>query len=269
MLESGWVAACAIDIPGSYIIARMIFGRHPAVPFLLLLAIAADAIGLTCVAVVQPVSDAHPAIGIGLMAIAIGVAAGFRHGGVKNFWWYLLGPGVVSWFALFLGGVHPALALVPIVPFFPHGRRDAGLFVEPAPQAHDTLTLFERWWRLPVEAVLLLFGLVNAGVPLHGLEAGMWAIPVAALGRPIGIIAAAGLALAGGLHLPHSVGWRELVVIACTASIGLIFALFFAGAVMPPGPILLEMKSGALITIFGALLAFAAARLLGVGRFAR
>ncbi|HEY2150301.1 MAG TPA: Na+/H+ antiporter NhaA [Vicinamibacterales bacterium] len=269
MLESGWVAACAIDIPGSYIIARIIFGRHPAVPFLLLLAIAADAIGLTCVAVLQPVTDAHPAIGIGLMVIAIGVAAGFRHGGVKNFWWYLLGPGVVSWFALFLGGVHPALALVPIVPFFPHGRRDAGLFVEPAPQAHDTLTLFERWWRLPVEGVLLLFGLVNAGVPLHGLEAGMWAIPVAALGRPIGIVAAAGLALAGGLHLPHSVGWRELVVIACTASIGLIFALFFAGAVMPPGPVLLEMKSGALVTIFGAVLAFAAARVLGVGRFAR
>jgi NhaA family Na+:H+ antiporter len=269
MLESGWVAACAIDIPGSYVIARMIFGRHPAVPFLLLLAIAADAIGLTCVALLQPVADTHPAIGIGLMTIAIGVAAAFRHGGVKNFWWYLLGPGVASWLALFLGGVHPALALVPIVPFFPHARHNAGLFEEPAPQAHDTLTRFERWWRLPVEAVLLLFGLVNAGVPLHGLEAGMWAIPIAALGRPIGIVAAAGLALAAGLHLPHRVGWRELVVVGCTASIGLIFALFFAGAVMPPGPVLLEMKSGALITIFGAALAFAAARLLGVGRFAR
>ena len=39
MLATGWAAACAIDIPGSYIIARLIFGRHPAVPFLLLLAI--------------------------------------------------------------------------------------------------------------------------------------------------------------------------------------------------------------------------------------
>ena len=182
MLEGGWVAACAIDIPGSYIIARLIFGRHPAVPFLLLLAISADAIGLACVAVLQPVGDAHPAIGLGLMAVAIGAAAALRHRGVKNFWLYLLGPGTLSWWALFLGGVHPALALVPIVPFFPHGRRDRGLLVEPAPQAHDTLTLFERWWRLPVEGVLLLFGLVNAGVPLHGLEAGMWAIPIAALG---------------------------------------------------------------------------------------
>jgi NhaA family Na+:H+ antiporter len=269
MLESGWVAASAIDIPGSYIIARLIFGRHPAVPFLLLLAISADAIGLACVAVVHPVGDALPAIGLGLMTVAVGAAAALRHRGVKNFWLYLLGPGTVSWWALFLGGVHPALALVPIVPFFPHGLRDRGLLVEPAPQAHDTLTLFERWWRLPVEGVLLLFGLVNAGVPLHGLEVGLFALPIAALGRPIGIVAAAGVAIAAGLHLPLRVGWRELLVVGCAATIGLVFALFFATAVMPMGPLLLQMKMGALVTIAGGGLAFAVARLLRVGRFAR
>jgi NhaA family Na+:H+ antiporter len=165
--------------------------------------------------------------------------------------------------------VHPALALVPIVPFFPHGKRDLGLMVEPAPRAHDTLTLFERWWRLPVETVLLLFGLVNAGVPLHGLEEGLWAIPVAAIGRPIGIVAAAGVAIAAGLHLPLRVGWREVVVVGCTASIGLVFALFFATAVMPLGPLLLQLKTGALLTVAGSALAFAVARVLKVGRFAR
>ena len=269
MLEGGWLAACAIDIPGTYIIARLIFGRHPAVPFLLLLAISADAIGLAGVAVVHPVGDAQPAIGFGLMAVAVGSAAALRHRGIKNFWLYLVGPGTLSWWALFVGGVHPALALVPIVPFFPHGLRDRGLLVEPAPRAHDTLTLFERWWRLPVEGVLFLFGLVNAGVPFHGLEAGMWAIPIGAIGRPFGIVAAAGVAIAAGLHLPHRVGWREVVVVACTATIGLVFALFFATAVMPPGPILLEMKMGALLTIAGGGLAFVVARLLRVGRFAQ
>ena len=141
--------------------------------------------------------------------------------------------------------------------------------IEPAPRAHDTLTLFERWWQLPVEGVLFLFGLVNAGVPLHGLEEGMWAIPLAALGRPIGIVVATGVAIAAGLHLPLRVGWRELVVIGCTATIGLVFALFFATAVMPLGALLLELKMGALVTIAGGGLAFAAARLLRVGRFAR
>ena len=267
MLMTGWVASCAIDIPGSYIIARLIFGRHPAVPFLLVLAIAADAIGLAAVAVVHPVGDAHPAIGLGLMAVAIGAAAAFRRRGVKNFWLYLVGPGTLSWLALLVGGVHPALALVPIVPFFPHGARDPGLLVDSPPQAHDTLTLFERWWRLPVEGALLLFGLVNAGVPFHGLEEGMWAIPLAALARPIGIVAAAGVAIGLGLHLPRRFDWRDLVVVACTASIGLVFALFVATAVMPPGPVLLEMKMGALVTVAGGGLAFAMARLLRVGRF--
>ena len=70
MLVGGWVASSAIDIPASYVVARLIFGRHPAVPFLLLLAISADAIGLAFVAVVQPAGDAHPIIGLGLMAIA-------------------------------------------------------------------------------------------------------------------------------------------------------------------------------------------------------
>ena len=269
ILIRGWAAACAIDIPGSYIVARLIFGRHPAVPFLLLLAIASDVIGLACVALFQPIGEIHPVVGLGLMVMAVGLAAALRRGSAQSFWWYLLGPGTLSWWALFLGGVHPALALVPIVPFLPRGKRGRGLLVEPTPQAHDTSTLFERWWRLPVEGVLLLFGLVNAGVPLHGLDAGMWAIPVAALGRPIGIVAAAGVAIAAGLHLPARVGWRELLVVACTASIGLVFALFFATAVMPPGPVLLEMKMGALVTIAGGGLAFAVARLVRVGQFAR
>ena len=212
MLAGGWVAACAIDIPGSYVIARLIFGRHPAVPFLLLLAISADAIGLACVAVVQPVGDAHPIIGLGLMA------AGHRRGGrpcarrgVKSFWLYLLGPGTLSWLALFLGGVHPALALVPIVPFFPHGRRDRGLLVEPAPEAHDTLTLFERWWRFPVEGRAAAVRARQCRRPAprpRGRACGRSQSPRSA--RPIGIVAAAGAAIAAGLHLPRRVGWREL-----------------------------------------------------------
>ena len=269
MLKSGWVAACAIDIPGTYVVARLIFGRHPAVPFLLLLAISADAIGLAAVAVLNPVGDAHILVGLVLMAAAVGGAFALRRARVKSFWLYLLGPGVVSWWALFLGGVHPALALVPIVPFFPHGQRDRGLMIEPLPQAHDTLTQFERWWELPVEGVLLLFGLANAGVPIHGLEEGMWAIPLASLARPFGIAAAAGVAIAVGLHLPLRVGWRELVVIGCAATIGLVFTLFFATAVMPLGVLLLQLKMGALVTIAGSGLAFVVAWMLGVGRFAR
>ena len=46
-LARGWAIPCATDIAFSYLVARLIFGaKHPAIPFLLLLAIADDALGL-------------------------------------------------------------------------------------------------------------------------------------------------------------------------------------------------------------------------------
>lgn len=271
MLAPAWVVTCAVDIAGCYIAGRLIFGRHAAVSFLLLLAIGIDAIGLTALAVWHPISDVHLGPGAGLMVLAIGAAVALRRTGVKNFWWYLLGPGVLSWFALYLGGLHPALALMPIVPFMPHASQDKGLFVDAVPQMHDTLTSFERWWQPPVQVILLLFGLVNAGVQLHGLEVGIWAVPVAMLiGRPIGVISAARLAVAAGLHLPPHLRWSDVAVIGCLSSIGLVMALFFTGAAMPgTGALPNELKTGALLTAAGALVAFGAARLLHVGRFSR
>ena len=51
----GWAVPCATDIAFSYLIARMIFGAgHPAIAFLLLLAIADDAAGLMLLAVLYP-----------------------------------------------------------------------------------------------------------------------------------------------------------------------------------------------------------------------
>jgi NhaA family Na+:H+ antiporter len=54
-LARGWAIPCATDIAFSYLVARMIFGKnHPAIPFLLLLAIADDAAGLIILAVAYP-----------------------------------------------------------------------------------------------------------------------------------------------------------------------------------------------------------------------
>ena len=115
---------------------------------------------------------------------------------------------------------------------------------------------------------MFLFGLTNAGVPLHGLEPGIWALPAATLiGRPIGILAGSELAAAAGLLRIARVGWRELLVVGCTTSIGLTTALFFSTAVLPTGPLLLQMETGALMTAAGVAVAFVAARLLRVGRY--
>ena len=51
------------------------------------------------------------------------------------------------------------------------------------------------------------------------------------------------------------------------AGIGFTVALSFATAAFPPGPLLDEAKIGALFSVAGAGLAFAAAAILRVGRF--
>src|SRR5687768_5740577 len=54
-LERGWAIPTATDIAFSYLAARLIFGaKHPAIPFLLLLAIADDALGLLIIAAFYP-----------------------------------------------------------------------------------------------------------------------------------------------------------------------------------------------------------------------
>ena len=88
-------------------------------------------------------------------------------------------------------------------------------------------------------------------------------------GRTLGVLAAVALAGAAGLTLPPAIRWRDMVVVALAASCGLTFALFMATAVYPPGPVLTELKLGALLSVAGIPLAFAAARLLHAGRFRR
>jgi Na+:H+ antiporter, NhaA family len=268
-LALGWPVTFATDLAFSYFVARFIFYRHPAIPFLLLLGISANALGFVMLALFYPTRDLHLAGGAVLMAAALGLAAAWRRARVKSFWPYILGSGVLSWCALFWGGLHPALALVPIVPFLPHAARDPGLFVDARPGARDALSRFETWSRYPAQAALFFFGLVNAGVPLRALEPGTVGVAVATVtGRPLGILAAAGIALAAGLHLPRGIGWRELIVVGFAAAIGFGVGLFFSAAVFPPSQLLSETQMGVLLSLAGAPLAIAAARLLGVGRFA-
>ena len=98
--------------------------------------------------------------------------------------------GVLSWLGFYRGGLHPALALVPIIPFLPHAARDPGLFVE-APNAHDTLNEFEHRFKRPVDVMLFFFGLVNAGVVVGNFGAGTWFVLLSIIiGKPAGILAA-------------------------------------------------------------------------------
>jgi Na+:H+ antiporter, NhaA family len=266
VLPQAWPIACAIDIAGAYYVLKMILPRGGALPFLLLLAIATDAFGLVVVGVSYPVAQTHTG-GTILMLAALGLAMIMRRRKVRSFWPYLAICGTLSWLAFYREGIHPALALVPIVPFLPHERRSIDLFEDPPDD--DPTHHFEHEWNYVVQAVLFLFALVNAGVVLKGYGPSTWAILGAALiGRPLGIFVGLGVALYLGLHLPAKVGWRELLVIALATTSGFTFTLFFATGIISIGPALAEVKLGALATtVVGTLLVFAAAWLLRVGRF--
>jgi NhaA family Na+:H+ antiporter len=268
VLRRGWAIPCATDIAFSLLTARWIFRRHPAIPFLLLLAIADDALGLVVLALFYPVRELHIVIAVVLMAIALGVSFVFRRRRKRMFWPYVIIGGTISWAALFWGGLHPALALVPIVPFLPHGARDPGLFVPAPATARDALSEFEHWFKVPVQAVLFLFGLVNAGVQMGAAGAGTWAVLLALVaGKPLGVGVAVAVAVGAGLRLPQHLGWRDVAVVGCAAGIGFTVALFFATAAFPTGPLLAQTKLGALLSLSSAVVAFVAAWVLRVGRF--
>ena len=271
LLMAGWPIVCGIDGALAYVVADWLLGRSAARPFVLLMLIVSNAIGLVAIGVHQQSISVHPA---GPLLIALGLIVCAARARVKtgngSIWVLVAIGGAMLWLGFWWSGLHPALSLVPMVPFLPRSPRKLNLFSDVPHGPHDSPQHVEHALRFPVRIVLLLFALVNAGTPVHGLERGTWAVPVGALaGRPLGTLIAVVASVGLGLRLPHRLGWRELVVIALTVSCSFTFGLFFATAVFPMGPVLIEAKVGALSTIAGALVAISAAWLLGVGRFER
>src|SRR5262245_31383373 len=265
-LLPGWAIPCATDIAFSYLAARFIFPRgHPALPFLLLLAIADDAMGLVLLALFFPPADVSLVRFSALMILALVACAWLRSRPTVSFWPYLTLGGGLSWAALFLGGLHPALAMVPVLPFMPHERRDLGPFDPRESDLPDTMNRFEHAWKVPVQFVLMFFGLVNAGVMLSSLGTGSWIVFLSLLlGKPIGIVGTTIIAVRMGLHAPGGMSYRDLTVMAITAAVGFTVSLFFATAAFPPGPLLDEAKMGALMSFLAAPIAIVLGRKLGL-----
>jgi len=260
ILADGWRIACGVDVFVCVALARLIFRQRSPITVVVMFAVISDVIALVFVSH-RPVAAGADATGIVFVLLAVGVSMVFRQLRARNIWVYLVAAGPMSWWGCYRAGLHPALALLPLVPFFPAGPRaldDLG----DRRHDHARVTHFESAFAYPLQLIAFLFGLTNAGVLLRGADTGTWAVMAACLvGRPLGILLAAGL-------LPKlALRWSELVVIALIGSVGLVFALFLSTSVFPDGPLLAETKLGAIATVIGIFPALAAARLLSVGRF--
>jgi NhaA family Na+:H+ antiporter len=266
VLAQAWPVAAAVDVAAGYYVLRLIYRRgSPVFPFLLLSGIAVNAVGLIVLAIWPAFTPDH-VTGAILVLAALVLAGGLRAAGLRRSWPFLVFAGSVSWWGFHLAGVHPALALVPIVPLLPPSRR----VLEPfGGQGATTPTDEETSWVTLVQVVLFFFGLVNGGAMLRGYDTGTYAVLLGAIvGRPAGMIAAVALGRLSGLRLPAPIGWRDVVVLALAASSGFTFALFAAATLLPVGGVLTQVRFGALATAAGAVVAYGAARHLRVGRFA-
>jgi NhaA family Na+:H+ antiporter len=190
-----------------------------------------------------------------------------RRSGVSNFWWYLAGPGALSWLGFALSGIHPALGLLPIIPTMPHAR-----VPEKAPHWEvsrrlDTLDRFEAFWKRPAEGILGLFGFLNAGIALGATSSSTWFILIALLaGKPLGIcLTGFSCTSVLRLQLPDGIRFRELFVIGCAAGIGFTVALFVASVAFPEGAVQDAAKMGALASFSAAGTTLLAAKVLRVG----
>ena len=279
-VRNGWGIPTATDIALAWLVARLIFGnRHPAVNFLLLLAVADDAIGLIIIAVFYGNPDL-PAAPIYLLYYTVPgmvIAYVLRRKNVQAWLPYILFGGTLSWFGFISAHLHPALALVPIVPFLPGPTRDTGLFEaeDETDQEHaaghhhhdhSPLHNFEHNLKLPVDLGLFFFAFANAGVQFASVNAVTWIILASLIvGKVIGISFFSGLGAKVGFPLPEGMGMKHLVVAATVAGLGLTVALFVAGQAFPDSsPYNGPAKMGAVLSAFAALVAIVLAKVLGI-----
>lgn len=280
-VANGWAVPTATDIAFSYLVGRIIFGKgHPAVKFLLLVAIADDAAGLLILAIFYPTGDLAPQWLLLSIAAVGSVYVIFnwlplwldRHKSHRpaatfarktlSFWPYLL-AGIVSYFAFQESGIHPALSLVPVVVAIPHADRDFGLFSDNEKYRTDLLNDIEHRLGAPVEIILFFFGLANAGVLLSAIGLPTFFVLAGlVVGKPVGILLFGWLAAYPlKFGMPQGMTTADILIVGFIAAIGFTVSLFVASVAFEVGPIQDAAKMGALFSLASAAIA------LGVARF--
>lgn len=283
-VANGWAIPTATDIAFSYLVGRIVFGAgHPAVRFLLLLAIADDAAGLIILAIFYPSGDLAPVWLLASLGAAVGVFVLFNWLPRKmdagkpnrpNSTWirknlhfvpYAIAA-CISWYGFMRSGLHPALGLLPIVPTLPHADRAFGFFSDAEKHLHDLLNVVEHALKHPVEVILFFFGLLNAGVEFSSMGDATWLVLAGLLiGKPVGILLFGWFAAVPlKLGIPQGMRIIDLVVIGFVAAIGFTVSLFVATVAFPAGEVQDAAKMGALFSFAAAIVSIIAGKLCRV-----
>ncbi len=283
IVANGWAIPTATDIALAWLVARLVFGNgHPAVNFLLLLAVADDGIGLAIIAVFYPDPEL-PVMPAWLLLTVGGMAAAFAMRRLELTSWlpYIVIGGALSWVGLLKASIEPALALVVIVPFLPAANGERGPIshalrpgtgadaVVPAghhPGGHEApLERFEHQLKLFVDFGLFFFAFANAGVAFGTInQVTLMVLLSLIFGKTGGVFLFSWAGAKLGFPLPTGMGMRHLAVAGLVAGLGLTVALFLAGKAFTGPPFQDPAKMGAVLSGGVALLALAAGALLRV-----
>ncbi len=264
----GWGIVTATDIAIAWLGARLIFGkRHPAVKYLLLLAVADDAVGLVIIGVFYP----EAAVEFGYLSLCgLGMLASFvlREMHTEHYGFYLLFGGVPCWLGLYLAHVEPALALVLVIPFLPSIHRKKRMAADGViPLADSDFALEKCYCHLkPIaDYGLFFFGLVSAGVLFSDFGFVTLLVVISLLvGKIIGIY---GFGMIGdklGFCLPQGMDPRDLCIVSCLAGVGLTVSLFICDVAFTESAVVGAAKMGSLLSIIALPLAMVFARLTGI-----
>ncbi len=286
---SGWGIPMATDIAFALGVLALLGERAPTAlkVFLTALAIVDDIVAVLVIALFYTSEISCGALGVGAAFLAALVAANLI--GVGRTLVYAV-LGVWLWLAFLLSGIHATIAgvlLAITVPassfinpgaFLERGRYILDRFEKAGEKGANVLTNEERQAALHalnhatyklepplhelehtlhpwvVFAIMPVFALANAGVPLGGGFAETLTNPVAlgiffglVIGKQLGVTLFAWLAVKSGFsELPQGLGWRHIYGAGWLAGIGFTMSLFITDLAFSGGSLVGAAKLGIL-----------------------
>lgn len=244
--SNGWAIGTATDIAVALLFAKFIFPKkHAAFSFLLFLAIIDDFAGLGIIAVFYPNPDKPVQFEFLLLVLtAMLLSYAIQKLKVKSYWWFVF-PTLISWVGMLKTGLHPALALVWIVPFM------RAVDVAKAP-----IDKLEHDLKPIVDFGLFFFGLTNAGVPFSSVSVLTLIIFLSLfIGKTLGIFSFVKLSVLLGWKMPKKISNLELILIGMVAGVGLTVSLFVADIAYEEESIKAAAKMGALLSMLSGAFA--------------
>ena len=222
----GWAIPSATDIAFAVGVVALLGPRVPSSLKVFLLALAIlDDLGAILIIAAFYTANLH---WLSLLLAAAGgaVLLALNARGVTRLAPYLL-TGLFIWVCVLKSGVHATLAGVVVAIAIPLGRAGEG-----EPSLLEQLE--ERLHPWVAFGILPLFAFANAGVSLAGMSLGRLVEPVPLgialglfLGKPIGILAATGIAVISRLApRPEGASWAQLAGIGMLGGIGFTMSLF-------------------------------------------